>query len=299
VVELIDLSRLELLSGESMSDTMMGRRADLLFRAPLWAPGEDGRQRQLYMRVELHLLAEHQSRPHVLMPLRAAEYTLGFWQSLLRADPTRKSLPPVITLVVHHGPGGWTAPRSLHEMVDGLSQLPALLPYVPNMQLVIDDLAFTTDAELQARPLLPVPKVAVWLLRDGRDVDALLAHIPVWAEVLSHVLAEAPDVALVFLRYISRIATERSFQDVRRAILEHVATAEAPLASIAEELRQEGRQEAAEALRRVVRTLLEQRGGPISEQLAARISAASLQELEAAVSRVLTVTDPNSLFSSH
>jgi hypothetical protein len=71
------------------------------------------------------------------------------------------------------------------------------------------------------------------------------------------------------------------------------------LASIAEELRQEGRQEAAEALRRVVRTLLEQRGGPISEQLAARISAASLQELEAAVSRVLTVTDPNSLFSSH
>ena len=199
VVEVIDLSRLELVSGESVSDHMQQRYADLLFRAPLREPGDDGQLIHLYVHVQLHVLAEHQSQPERLMPLRSVEYKLGLWRQLLREDPTRKTLPPVITLVVHHGPGGWTAPRSLHEMVEGLDRFPMLAPYVPDEQLLIDDLAFVDDAALRARPLLPVPKMAVWLLRDGRNVDALLAHIHAWKDVLTQVLREDPRTPLEIL----------------------------------------------------------------------------------------------------
>ncbi|MBK7154799.1 MAG: Rpn family recombination-promoting nuclease/putative transposase [Sandaracinaceae bacterium] len=51
-------------------------------------------------------------------------YTVEFWERVLRSEPDRKRLPPIMSLVVHHGPGGWSAPRSMHEMVEGVGQHP-------------------------------------------------------------------------------------------------------------------------------------------------------------------------------
>lgn len=304
IVEAIDLSRLELLSGASISDGMDARQADLVFRAPLREISEDGQTEYAYIRVQLHVVMEHQSQPDMTMPLRGLEYSLGLWHQALRDDPGRKTLPPVITIVVHHGPGGWTAPRSVHEMVEGLDRFPGLAAYVPNLRILIDDLAYVGDTELLARPLLPVPKAAVWLLRDGRQVDALLAHVPAWKEVLQEVFIEAPDVGMVFLRYISRIVTDRPFEDVRRVIHDNVAAAEAPLRSIAEELMQKGRQEgrqegATDALRHALRMLLEQRFGPLEPSLEARISAADVSELNGAMSRVMHASDASSVLLAH
>ncbi|MBK7778643.1 MAG: Rpn family recombination-promoting nuclease/putative transposase [Sandaracinaceae bacterium] len=199
------------------------------------------RKRRVYL--PLHLLVEHQSTPPPRMPLRALRYMLPVWLQALSEDPARKTLPPVIMLVVYHGPSGWTGPRSLHEMVAGLDRFPALRAHVPNLVLLIDDLSSLEDAAILARPLSPVPMTAVWLLRDSRHMDALIAHLPAFHEVLERVVRESPDEALFFLRYISFTATERSYQEFRRAVLAHVPAAEAPLATIAEELKQLGRQE--------------------------------------------------------
>ena len=106
LVAALDLSRLELLSGESITDKLDEQRADLLFRAPLRDPGEDGVEEYVYL--PLHLLVEHQSTPPPRMPLRALRYVLPVWQSALSEDPARKTLPPVVMLVVYHGPSGWT-----------------------------------------------------------------------------------------------------------------------------------------------------------------------------------------------
>ena len=59
LVAALDLSRLELLSGESISDDLDEQRADLLFRAPLLERDEDGDEEHVYL--PLHLLTEHQS----------------------------------------------------------------------------------------------------------------------------------------------------------------------------------------------------------------------------------------------
>ena len=304
LVEAVDLSRLELLSGAFVSDRMDARYADLVFRAPLVAPDEDGQEEFAYIHVQLHVVIEHQSLSDAHMPLRAHEYTLGLWRQMLREEPTRKTLPPIITLVVHHGPGGWRAPRTLHEMVDGLERAPALRPYVPNVELLIDDLSSVDDAALRARPLAAVPKVAVWLLRDGRQVEALLARIPVWKDLLQEVFTDDPAVGRAFVRYISVLSTERTFDEIRRAILEHVAAAEAPLASIAEQLKQEGRQEGRQegallTLRQVLRTQLEQRFGALGAAIEARIDTATHEELQRAVGRVMVASDAVSVFASH
>lgn len=300
----LDISRLELVPGAWVGNAMDTRYPDLVFRAPLLERGDHGEERHVYLHVPLYTLMEHQSRPHPRMPLRGLEYTLGIWQQLLRDEPSRKTLPPVITLVVHHGPGGWTAPRSLHDMVEGLDRFPALRPLVPNFQLIIDDLALADDEQLLARPLLSVPKVAVWLLRDGRQLEAVLTHIGAWKDELTRVVREAPDEAMLFLRYISLRATERSYQEFRRVILETIPAAEAPLATIADELkqlgRQEGRQEGAvDALRTVLALQIEQRFGPLDPTVQALIVAADIDALQRALSRVAVVSDLGAVFPPH
>ena len=300
LVAALDLTRLELLPGSFVSPSMAHRHSDLLFRVPLG-------DRLIY----LHIIIEHQSWPHPHMPLRVLEYTQLVWASILREQPDRKTIPPVMTLVVHHGPSGWTAPRSLHEMVEGLDQFPELRPFVPNLELRIEDLIFVSDEDLFARPLAPVPQVALWLLRDGRDLTALLAHIFAWRAVLARVLAEFPDEGRVFVRYILLTVGPHSYEAVRQAILEHIPAAEAPLATIADQLRQEGlqqglqqgrqegRQEGLGALRDTLRVLLTQRFGELDASYHARIEAAEVQELQRLAKRVMLATELADVFAMH
>ncbi|MCA9536246.1 MAG: Rpn family recombination-promoting nuclease/putative transposase [Myxococcales bacterium] len=293
----LDLSRLEHIPGTFVGPDMAHRHTDLLFRVPL-----GGRL------VYLYLLMEHQSRPDPLMPLRVLEYLQRVWSKLLRNERGRKTLPPVLTLIVHHGPGGWTAPRSLHEMVEGLDEFPQLRPFVPNLELLIDDLAHVSDSQLLARPLTPVPRVAIWLLRDGRKADALLAHLPALSAELHHVLLHAPDDARVFLRYILQRTGPPSFDELRRTILENVPAAEAPLASIADQLRQEGvleglrqgtEQGRARALRDTLRSLLGQRFGALDGTTSARIDAADADQLQRLIGRVLSAASLGEVFEPH
>jgi predicted transposase YdaD len=288
----LDLTQLELVPGSFVRPDMAHRHSDLLFRVPL-----GGRL------VYLYLLIEHQSWPDPLMPLRVLEYIQLFWAGILREQTGRKTLPPVIPLVVHHGPAGWTAPRSLHEMVEGLDEFPELRPFVPNLELRIEDLVYVSDEEILARDLAPVPQMAIWLLRDGRDLTTLLAHIPIWRTVLTRLLVDFPDEARFFLRYISLTAGPQSYEQVRHAILEHVPTAEAPLATIADQLRQEGlqqgRQEGRSVFRDTLRLQLRQRFGELGAAYDARVEDAELPELQRLAQRVLVAADLADVFATH
>jgi len=292
LVAALDLTRLELMPGSFVRPDVAHRHSDPLFRVPL---GDK--------LVYLYLLIEHQSWPDPLMPLRVLEYIQLVWAKLLREQPDRKTVPPVITLVVHHGPTGWTAPRSLHEMVEGLDQFPEIRPFVPNVELCIEDLVYVSDEELLARPLAPVPQMAMWLLRDARDLGAALAHIPAWRTVLARVLADFPDEARFFLRYISRTAGPHSYEQVRHAILEQVPSAEAPFASIAEQPRQEGRQEARQealgALRDTLRILLTQRFGALDAATDACFDGAEMPELQRLAQRVMLCIELDNVFATH
>jgi hypothetical protein len=91
------------------------------------------------------------------MAWRVLTYVQRIWDAVLRAEPKRASLPPVVTIVVHHGEGGWSAPRRLHDLVEGLRDHPELRRYVPDFEMLVDDLASADDEALKARPLPAFP----------------------------------------------------------------------------------------------------------------------------------------------
>lgn len=177
----LDLATLKLEATSFVDAEMQHRHADLLFSASI-----SGRRSFVF------LLFEHQSELDALMPWRILTYQQRIWAALLRREPERTTLPPIITIVVHHGESGWTSPRRFHRIVDGLDDLPELRPFVPDFELAIDDLVTADDEALQRRPLAPFPKVVLWLLRDGRSLARFLAHLAAWATELERLMPSGP-----------------------------------------------------------------------------------------------------------
>jgi len=297
VVARMDVNALELLPASFVDAEMAERHADLLFRAPI-----DGRPAYVY------ILIEHQSAPDALMPFRGMTYIQRIWASVLRNEPERRTLPIVVPVIIHHGRTGWTGPRTLHEMVDGLEDVPELAPLVPNLELLIDDLVEADDAALLSRPLDPFPKVALWVLRDARTVEALFESLRAWGKELERLVAvdRDPQDIQAILRYILRVAGDTSFETVRQRFIEVTPAIEAAMASPAEQLIQQGleqglqkgRQEGLEqGNRKTLARLLRLRFGALGSEAEARIEEASGQDVERWLDRVVTAGSLEAVFA--
>jgi hypothetical protein len=150
-------------------------------------------------------------------------------------------LPPVVCVVVHHGEQGWNAPTRLRELVDGITRVPELGAFLPDFQIVVDDLVRQPDEALQERPLAPFPKVVLWVLRDGRAIQRLYQHLVTWAAELDRLSREAPEDAATVMRYILSVAGDEPLETLRSRIVEIVPATEHPMASAAEQLIQRGK----------------------------------------------------------
>ncbi len=218
VTDRMDLDSLDLVPASFIDEEMRHRHADLLFKAPL-----DGESAYVYF------LFEHQSQPDPLMPFRILTYLQRIWDRAVQHEPERRSLPIIVPLVVHHGRQGWTAPRTLHALIEGLERFPKLAPFLPDFRLLIDDLVYLDNKTLLARPLEPFPKVALWALRDARAVDALFASLEAWALELERLLAgdRAQQDMKFLLRYILRVAGDLPFETFRQKFIELTPSVEA------------------------------------------------------------------------
>lgn len=287
VVAALDLDALELLPASFVDAELAQRHADLLFAAPLRADRT---------RVLVYFLVEHQSEPDPLMPWRVLTYMQRIWESLLRAQPERRSLPAIVPVLVHHGAGGWTAPRRLGELVEGLDDAPTLARFVPEHDLLIDDLARVPDEELRQRPLPAFPRVALWLLRDARDPTEFLAHLDAWAEVLHQALREGGVAHVdILLRYTLRVAGREPFDRFYQTIVDLASAEEGSMITAAQSYFQEGHERGLEegrerGLRQGLAQLLAQRFGSLDDEVRARLDRAAPATLERWFGRVLTAT---------
>ena len=120
------------------------RRADLLFEVEL-------SNRPLL----LHLLLEHKSGADRWTPLQTLGYTVRLWEAHRRRAPRSRWLPPVITVVVHHGRRGWTGTTDVFDLVELEDDLrPHVRALMPHTGFVVDDLNMASDTEIAARGLL-------------------------------------------------------------------------------------------------------------------------------------------------
>jgi hypothetical protein len=107
---------------------------DLVFVARLVEAGGS-------MEVVIYVLIEHQSTPDPTMPVRVMAGLAGLWRSWQR-KPGGQPLPLVIPLVLAHTEQGWTAPRSMDELLAmPLLYAPSMARYLPRFELLLVDLS--------------------------------------------------------------------------------------------------------------------------------------------------------------
>jgi DNA-directed RNA polymerase specialized sigma24 family protein len=193
----------------------------------------------------LHVLLEHQSTADPGMPLRALSYRTRIWNRSRKQHP-EAWLPPILTVLVSHVPGGWTTSRSLDDLFDpGLLAIPDLAASVPRCSMIIEDLAGLSDDDLQERSLAAFQKLALWLLRDARAPRRLLDSFDTWIEAFAEA-ERAPagiDAITALLTYLFRVIGPVHRGELRAKIRQLGPRAEEISMTIAEQLHEEGHEE--------------------------------------------------------
>jgi predicted transposase/invertase (TIGR01784 family) len=283
--------------GSFIDPDLADRHSDLLFSIEV-------RETRAY----LYLLLEHQSTNDDDMPLRMLIYLVRIWERY-RKQHKKGPLPLIIPAMICHAPDGWTAPVAFEDLFDPHpSSIPGLAQLVPSFSLLLEDLVHLGNDELKQRALAVFPKLAMWVLRDARSTEQLLQNLQPWSEALREVLRtpHGMEAAAQLLRYIALVGGDVQFKELRAKIREQIPEAEGVAMTIAEELRQEGRAEGlrngrAEGYRNGRVEMLEKqlllKFGEPSTARATQIQAASDEQLERYVERILTATSIEAVFA--
>ena len=257
-------------------------RTDLLFSAQV-----AGRHALIYV------LFEHQSRPDPEMTVRMLGYMSRIWASVRRSRRGRgerpRPVPPILPVVLHHGREGWTAARTLSSWIDWDDELRSLArPFVPEFELIIDDLAKVPEMELARRGGAPLGRLVLMALRATR-VGFDESVVEVWAEMLDDAERTAPREALLhLLEYL--VGTDEGTALLGALDSSLSSTSQEIVMGLKQELMERGRAEGrAEALAEALLKQLKLRfGEPLPDSAVARVTGASVDEIDAWIERVLT-----------
>lgn len=297
-----DWSTLRLVPGTQVERRLVERRTDLVFAVHVG--GSD---------VAIVLVFEHQSTVDPWFGLRALRYGLGHWEQHRKSRPTMP-LPPVVTVVLSHAVGGWTASRHLADLVDFGALRDPLEALVPGFEYLVLDVARLTDAEVARVAMGSLARGLLLLFRDGRThrVSALLRrHASVFDAIARGAKLEAVEGLL-------RYALSQADEAEHREVLEVVATlggekGERNMRSVADKLFQDGYAKGIEkglekgiekglergridGQRELVRRAVEKRFGALAPTHAVALSAADAQTLERWIDRLFTASSPDDLF---
>ena len=127
-IDALDFSTLEKLPSEYVSDELLARRGDAVWRVRF-------RGRRLYLLV----LLEFQSQSEPRMALRMLTYTSLLYEELVRNGAVGKGepLPAVLPVVLYNGESAWGAARDVGELIAPAG--PELAPYRPAQRYIVVD----------------------------------------------------------------------------------------------------------------------------------------------------------------
>jgi predicted transposase YdaD len=289
LVARIDFSTLQLVSGTFVDERLRGTQSDLLFEVAV--AGKPG---------FIYLLFEHQSRSDPLMGLRLLSYVVHILERHVSGGHGLP-LPLVVPVVLHHGGTGWTAARCVEELFEpALAGVPELMPYLPRLSFIVDDLAKVSNANILARNLDDFAALVLWALRDSRGPQRLLTALKFWAAALGR-LGQRDAAALEqIFRYLLLVTPDLELDVILQVLRDEVPSNEQPMTTIAEKLRAEGEARGraegeargraegeADGVRRTLLRLLTLKFGTLPQAAAMRLAAATEPELQLWTERVL------------
>jgi hypothetical protein len=295
IIARVDWSTLKLEPGEFVDEELRRESTDLLFSARV-AEGP----------TLIYVLLEHQSAPHPLMPVRMLRYLGRIWGAWTRANPEATRVPPIIPVVLHHGANGWTAPRDLSECLDcDPETLAALAPLLPQLGLLIDDLALHADEALRARAASALVKLVLLVLKHGRDAEDMDQRLLRWCELVAAVGA-APhgiDAVAAVGRYLIEVSDHLTNKGLSRVLRSAVGDrSNEVMMTIGEKLiargerrgREKGREE---ATRDLLLEMLTERFGDLPPALSEKVAAAPTTDLRRWARRLLTAATLGEVFA--
>ncbi len=185
----LDFATLQKLSSEYVSDELLKRHGDAVWRVRL-------RGRWLYLVV----LLEFQSRDEPRMALRILTYTGLLYEELVRNGVVGvgERLPAVLPVVLYNGARPWRSAREMQELIAAVG--PDLAPCQPAQRYHVVDERHLAEDDLPSGNLMTS---VVRLERIGAAAD--LVHV---VEVLRAKLSDPRDTALrrVFLDWVRQLA---------------------------------------------------------------------------------------------
>ena len=268
------------------------RHGDLLFKARLI----DGRDAFLWV------IFEHQSRVQRWMPLRLSGMVQHFLDDWHRRNPGSHYLPAVLSVVLHHGPTPWGAPTSLLELTDLSEQARAdLAGHLLSLDFVLDDLRTVPDEAIDARPLDPLSRLILGILKHYRS-DEMLAFYVAHAEDIRDLLATEHGRLGLFIaiRYTERVNPHVD----RDTLIRHLAPLVGPgledtMLTFEQLLRKEEYKKGVKkGQRELLLRLLTRRFGSLPVSVTERVARASRQEIENWGDRILDAASLDDVFAS-
>jgi hypothetical protein len=246
----------------------------------------------------IYVLIEHQRRVDAAMPLRISAYIQRMW-ARWRLDHPDEPLPIVLPIVVHQGPGPWTGPRSIADML-GADQalLDEVGPFMPGLKLALLDLGALPPAAVAALSAPAFLRVSLTLMRivvvPGVRPEEVLQVLRVdLAAPLRELIAQPGGDEWLghAISYTVRRVKGLDIEAVRDAAREAAGVqADEVVMSTAQELIDQG-------ARGVLERLLTKKFGPVTDELRVRLAAASADELEGWGERVLSAKRLDDVFT--
>jgi Putative transposase, YhgA-like len=282
------------LPGSYVDENLAPHHSDLLLRVPL----KTGNNALAY------LLVEHKSSPDPLARLQLLRYItriLTRWSKQHQKSP----LPPIVPIVVHHGPEGWEYATDFSDLYGDVPD--ALRPYLISFRHSLIDLVKIADSDLsthlRARSFLKamkyirhkdLPDRIRSVLQDAsrllnEDVFAILFYIakgpiPVSLDIVSDALSEIePRRVEEIMQGFGAELAARYIEEAKRKITEESFGRGLDTGKISQ---------GAKSLTR----LLERRIGPLPDDLRKRIASADLPLIQVWFDRAIDAPDFQSVF---
>ena len=165
LVAAIDWDSLELHDTEFLDQELRRSTVDLLFSVNI-----AGKPALIY------LLLEHKSHQDPLTAWQMLRYFVRIQEHRLRQQPDATQLIPILPLVVHHGPQGWSCAQDVFELIDlgGLDPqvTAALQPFQPRFRFLLADLPEVTIDQLQQLAMAPLARLVLLSMQFLRGQDA-------------------------------------------------------------------------------------------------------------------------------
>lgn len=179
------------------------------------------------------------------------------------------------------------------------------MQFVPSFELRVEDLIEIDDEQLRRWQLGTFALLTLQLLRDARNPERMQRCLPEWIKsvrLLQSTQNGRRAIEQVF-RYILLVAGELRFDEFREKLRQQLPETEEVAMTIADQLRAEGLATGlatglAKGLARGLTKQMTLKFGALSAEHAARIEAATEQQLDCYIERILTAPTADAVFES-